>query len=317
MAVECTYDEKLLKECINKLSCLDAGKTVEPKNPSFQYKDNRFEIVSGDPGNKVDKGILYTRIADSIHNRKAEMDLELSNCYIKPQYDTKSQKIIEVKNTLNNYTATKVTYNFGDTKETLDASQIHQWLAVDKDFKVTVDMEKVKKYIRGLSNRYNTVGKTRNFVASTGESLKIGGGDYGWSINEAEELQNLTSILKQGRTLAKDPAYSQIALSRGVNDIGNTYVEISIKKQHLWFYKNGALVVQGDVVTGNIRNNHSTPGGIYRLKCKERNVVLRGPGYASHVTFWMPFNGGIGLHDALWRSVFGNNIYITNVLTAV
>lgn len=26
----------------------------------------------------------------------------------------------------------------------------------------------------------------------------------------------------------------------------------------------------------------------------------------------MPFNGGIGLHDASWRSTFGSEIYRTN-----
>ena len=26
----------------------------------------------------------------------------------------------------------------------------------------------------------------------------------------------------------------------------------------------------------------------------------------------MPFNGGIGLHDATWRSQFGGNIYVSN-----
>ena len=25
--------------------------------------------------------------------------------------------------------------------------------------------------------------------------------------------------------------------------------------------------------------------------------------------YWMPFNGGIGLHDASWRSKFGGEIY--------
>lgn len=34
--------------------------------------------------------------------------------------------------------------------------------------------------------------------------------------------------------------------------------------------------------------------------------------YQSHVNFWMPFNGGIGLHDATWRSKFGGDIYVTN-----
>ena len=30
--------------------------------------------------------------------------------------------------------------------------------------------------------------------------------------------------------------------------------------------------------------------------------------YRTEVTYWMPFNGGIGLHDATWRGSFGGNI---------
>ena len=40
--------------------------------------------------------------------------------------------------------------------------------------------------------------------------------------------------------------------------------------------------------------------------------MLRGPGYASPVSYWMPFNGGVGLHDATWRGSFGGTIYKTN-----
>jgi lipoprotein-anchoring transpeptidase ErfK/SrfK len=70
--------------------------------------------------------------------------------------------------------------------------------------------------------------------------------------------------------------------------------------------------VEGDVVTGNVSLNDATPVGIYRLKYKEKNATLKGEGYSSPVSFWMPFNGGIGIHDANWRSVFGGEIYKTN-----
>ena len=59
-----------------------------------------------------------------------------------------------------------------------------------------------------------------------------------------------------------------------------------------------------------------TPAGIFTLVSKTSPKTLRGPKQAdgsyeweSDVTFWMPFNGGIGLHDATWRSSFGGNIY--------
>ena len=35
-------------------------------------------------------------------------------------------------------------------------------------------------------------------------------------------------------------------------------------------------------------------------------------GYANPVSFWMPFDGGRGLHDAPWRDAYGGNIYVTN-----
>ena len=34
--------------------------------------------------------------------------------------------------------------------------------------------------------------------------------------------------------------------------------------------------------------------------------------YETPVSYWMPFNGGIGFHDANWRSKFGGAIYQTS-----
>ncbi len=44
------------------------------------------------------------------------------------------------------------------------------------------------------------------------------------------------------------------------------------------------------------------------LTYKQRDATLKGQGYASPVKFWMPFNGGIGFHDASWRNTFGGTI---------
>ncbi len=104
----------------------------------------------------------------------------------------------------------------------------------------------------------------------------------------------------------------QKAASTGKNDIGNTYVEIDLSRQHLWFYKAGRLITEGDIVSGNVNNDCATPAGIYSLVYKQKDTVLKGQGYASPVNFWMPFNGGIGIHDASWRYNFGGDIYTTN-----
>ena len=43
-----------------------------------------------------------------------------------------------------------------------------------------------------------------------------------------------------------------------------------------------------------------------------KHVYLKGAGYLSYVNYWMPYNGGEGLHDATWRDEFGKDIYKTS-----
>ena len=63
------------------------------------------------------------------------------------------------------------------------------------------------------------------------------------------------------------------------------------------------------------QGGHQTYTGVYAITYKQKDATLTGPhagggSYSSHVNFWMPFNGGQGLHDAdSWRSSYGGSIY--------
>lgn len=307
-----TYDEKLLKQYLDKLNCFDTSNIFEPHNPIFQYKNGAYEIISESYGNKINKDILYNQISNAILNGETTLDLDAAGCYENPQYTSNSKEIIEIKDTLNNYVASKITYSIGNDKEVLDGSIINSWLNVNDNLEIVFDENKIKSYLDDIASKYNTVGKARNFTTSLGFTVKVGGGDYGWMVNKDEETKDLISDIKQGESITKEPVYMQAAVSHDNNDIGSTYVEVNMTKQHLWFYKNGSLVVDGDIVTGNISNHCSTPTGVYKLKYKEKNAILKGEGYRTPVSYWMPFNGGIGIHDATWRSEFGGNIYKTS-----
>ena len=302
------YDKELLKKTLDKIS---SNTTIEPKNPSFQYTDNGYVIVDEVKGNKINKDVLYDQVGKAILNDKTTVDLESLNCYVTPEYTSSSQKVLDAKNTLNKYVSSKITYTFGDRTEVVDGSLINKWINIDENFGVTLDEKKIKSYFLTLSSTYDTIGKTRDFMTTSGKTIKVSGGDYGWSISSTKETQNVIAAIKEGQSISKEPAYIQTAVSHTNNDIGNTYVEIDMSKQHLWFYKNGSLVVQGDVVTGNVSSNHATPVGVYKVKYKEKDTSLKGQDYNAPVSFWMPFNGGIGIHDASWRSVFGGVIYKT------
>lgn len=118
--------------------------------------------------------------------------------------------------------------------------------------------------------------------------------------------------IKLGKVLEREPVYAQKALFRGEDEIGNTYVEINITRQQLWFYKDGRLVTHGAIVTGNPNRGYSTKTGIYMLNYKQKDATLKGADYEAGVTYWMPFFGNIGIHDASWRYSFGGNIYKRN-----
>lgn len=307
-----TYDEKLLKEALDNLDCFDSNNIEKPQNPDFEYTDSEYVVIGEIKGNKVNKDILYDKVTKAIIKGEKAINLEAEDCYEKPDYTSESQKVLDIKDELNKYIGAKVTYNLGDKSELIEGKIIKDWIKVGENMEIIFDQEKIKGYINKLFSAYDTVGKSRDFTTSLKTVKRVSGGDYGWLINKNEEVQQLIEIIKTGQTTTKEPSYIQKAFSHENNDIGNTYVEINMGTQHLWFYKNGSLVTEGDVVTGNVNNNCSTPAGIYKLKYKQKDATLKGDNYATQVSFWMPFNGGIGIHDANWRYAFGGNIYITN-----
>lgn len=305
-----SYDSNLLKEKIDKLSCVSGSNIIEPKSASFKYTEKGYVVVNEVNGNKVNKEALYNVINQAVLNQQSTIDLEKDNCYIKPKYTSNSSKAKQTKAILDKYVASKITYTFGNQNESINGSAINKWLKVDNNLDITFDENAERTYLNKAFSKYETKGKTRSFTTSSGNKVTVIGGDYGWLVDTNKEMEALNPTIKKGETISKQPVYKQTAASHDANDIGNTYVEVDLSKQHLWFYKNGSLVVQGDVVTGNVSLNDATPPGAYMLKYKEKNANLKGPDYVQPVSFWMPFNGGIGLHDAPWRPQFGGSIYL-------
>ena len=173
---------------------------------------------------------------------------------------------------------------------------------------VSIDPDQAALYVKSLASKYNTAYKKRSFATSYGQNVEVSG-FYGWRINQSEETRELMGILEAGESVTREPVYLQTAASHDVPDYGSTYAEVNLTAQHLIFYKDGQKVMESDFVSGNVSRGHTTPPGIFSITYKQRDAVLKGEGYASPVKFWMPFNGGIGFHDASWRSSFGGSIY--------
>ena len=304
-----TYEKSLLDEEFNKLLCFAKENIIEPLDACFHYNGTEYEIIKEVYGNKVNKDYLHAYILNSVLIGRETIDLEEINAYEYPDFISTSEKVIEVQKQLNTFVSTIVYYSFDNEIEVLDGNIINEWLEVDQFMNVVFNEKKIKEYLKDLSIKYDTYGNTRNFKTTTGKIVEVVGGNYGWKIDKNKEFDELINNIKSGKIIKKEPLYIQKAWGTRENDIGNTYVEINLTNQYLWFYKNGELIVQGDVVTGNVSRGNATPQGTYILNYKQKDATLKGAGYSSNVKYWMPFNCNIGIHDASWRGSFGGAIY--------
>ena len=99
----------------------------------------------------------------------------------------------------------------------------------------------------------------------------------------------------------------------GLNDIGDSYFEISLDEQHIWLYIDNKLIADTDVVTGLNNTEYETPKGIYYVRSLNQHYNMNyGEGSAICDYFILVTPNGIGIHDSKKREMFGGDIYKSN-----
>ena len=203
---------------------------------------------------------------------------------------------------------------------------------------VSFDEKAIEQYLRDLQEMEKRSEPKNAYIEWDNEIYKfqIVQEQYGEVMNFEENYNFFIKKLEQGEygvklsksTIIEPEIKSSMIEPRleAMNDIIkgvqvpnlNTRIELDITEQRVLMYVDGECILDTPCVTGNVADGCSTPTGVYYLYYKERNAVLRGSNsdgskYASPVDYWMPFNGGIGFHDASWRNgVFGGEIYKTD-----
>lgn len=131
--------------------------------------------------------------------------------------------------------------------------------------------------------------------------------DFVAEIDEKGTAKSIYNSAKK-RTKAKIETSSENKLN-----LANR-VEIDLSNQTITLVREDKSIGIWPIVTGG--PGYRTPPGLFALAYKTSPATLKGKNadgsdYESHVTFWMPFNGGIGIHDADgWRSAYGGSIYV-------
>lgn len=313
------YNETKLGTVLSNLECMDEDHQKKSENAYPKFQETKFEIVPEVIGTKLDEEVFTKAVKEAVYGFKEQLDLEEADCYILPEYVSDSKEVLEAADKMNSYLGAEITYDFGSSKEVVNAEQIAKWVTVSKKtMKVSFSEDKVKEYIQNLASKYNTRYKAKKFTTAKGKTVTVEGGSFGWEIDQSAEYEKLTKEIKNAKVVTREPEYISRAESHDGAGVGNTYAEVDLTNQHMYFIKDGKVVLESDVVTGNPNKGNATPQGIYRLSYKTKDATLRGQRkpdgtyeYETPVKYWMPFNGGIGFHDASWQASFGGTRYQT------
>lgn len=305
-----TYSKEELDKKIDSLCFFKAENIRRPQNAYLSdYTDSGYRIVPEDKGTVPVRKKVHDAVQEAVDILAEAVNLDERGCYTDARITSEDRELQKVCEQKNRFTGVTITYTFGDDVEVLDGNIIKDWLITDQET-IDINADLVREYVNSIARKYDTLGRKREFRTTNGEMITITEGAYGWWMNRAEETEELIEQIRKGESGPRTPVYYAQAAQYGDDDIGDTYVEIDLTSQHLWVYKEGQLVEETDFVSGNVSRGYNTPVGVYSITYKERNATLRGANYASHVSYWMPFNGNVGMHDASWRSSFGEDIYL-------
>jgi hypothetical protein len=295
-----------ITECFTKIPF------VRPKNATYKFENGSFKPIEASVGNQLDTAKLNEAIFRGIKEGKDELSIDRAGFYKKPSYNLAHAKTQQGLAALKKSLAAKITLEFKSKDVVIDKSTFGPWLTLDSMMRVNFISSKSVSFVQDLANKYDEIIPSVTITSSAGGQKTIRGGDIGTRLNIFKEVSKILENVRNADVVSREPIYAMKGLPPGVFDSNKTYVEISIADQKLWYYKNGSLVIESAVVTGCPKLGHATPGGAYYVKYMQTNATLEGPGYSAHVRYWMPFNNGVGLHDAQWRKKFGEAIYLAD-----
>lgn len=309
------FDQEKLRELVKSWDAMQVKNVQKPEDAyisEYLSEKKGYEIIAETMGTELDLESVLAAAGTAIAGLEKTMKLDTAECYVPAKITSDDVKLNKKLDTLNKWAGACITYDWNGTEVVLDGDTIHEWIIEDGDT-LSLDEEQITGFVKAQAKENDTYGKKRKFTTALGVELTLPGGAYGWRTDREAEAEELLKLIQAGSVIKREPAYAMQGAHKGKNDIGSSYVEIDLSNQHLYLFIEGQIVLETDFVSGDMTiKGRMTPPGVFGLTYKTTNAVLRGEDYETPVSYWMPFNGNVGMHDATWRRSFGGDIYLTN-----
>ena len=320
-----TMDEGKLRECFEELPFVAAER--ERAQGVFVRDSADGYYLQDDNSMRLDREKAFTYMKDCLSEGRTTIDFAEGDCYGNVPDSESDQVQRKIWEQISEFTdrCGSLAYDMGTETLVISSEDAAGFLEkqpgddipyLDEEGKLAVNEEAVREWVERLASSYDTWGTEREFESTRGDTVTVKYVTYGTQLDVGAETEYLLGALQgtadAAGTMPHVPAYTHQGYVRGQDDIGGTYIEIDMTEQKMYYYEDGEMLLETDVVTGNTGRRMGTPQGINFVYAKQRNRTLRGANYASFVKYWMPVKGNVGIHDASWRAKFGGQIYKTN-----
>lgn len=297
-------DYEKIKESLNTFLENVEYKYVVATDASFDKET--CSIIPEVYGTELDKKVCVEKMIANLKNNKYSINLDNNEFYIAPKKIEKDfEKLYKNYSDVYNWEASYIVSDY-----VISMQDYLDYVIINDDDTVDVDTSFMKSAVLALSKTIDKVGTARKFNSTVDGEIVVVGGTYGQVMNNNEEIEYLIEKLEKRETVTnREPIWKVEPKEEGYE---NTYIEIDLSEQHVWYYKDNELVMDSNCVTGTKGTSRATPTGFYFVSEKIDGKYLIGPGYKSWVDKWMRITDrGHGLHDAQWRkaSEFNNKTY--------
>lgn len=307
-------DDSKLPDAFNKVGIDNSNRTKTEDAQIIYSEADGYSIEEAKQGNQIDLNQLKEQVVNEVQDGASKVDIK--KAYTKPSVRAEDEELTQLMQKIDDAINTKITLTIDGNKETLPKNEIQKWLHFNNNNEPVFDKTMIHDYLKRYNNEYATFLKERKFQSTNRGEVTVQPGTLGWSIDREAEADQIAADLEKGEDVERDPAIVGSGYGKKGNDIGKSYVEVDLKAQTMYIYKDGKKALETPIISGRIGAN--TVPGAYSVWDKQEKTNLEGydslqqKNYSIPVSYWMPFDDvGQGIHDAPWQNQFGGDLYQT------
>lgn len=316
------FDEANAKQKILSLTPVKYTPNEHPNNVKImKSQQNGFILISS---NEIqpDQDKLVDLIVSSLKDVDSELALNEADYSISVPHTESQNDAIDFFAKIDAIQNTKLVFVDHGQEMQIGKDMIADTIRVDSEERFIVNKEGEPTFDDALIGQYGEEIGTAFTSKDTnmwwhkynGGSVSVNSGTYGKTVDTPAVTKRIESCIKNCEDYEGAPDYI-VEEDRDPNapdEIGDTYIEVDMTRQKLYYIKDGKLFMTSDVVTGNKGRHHDTTQLMAYIYYMQRDRVLVGEDYRTPVKYWMAFHNHEGLHDANWRRSFGGDIYKYN-----